>query len=89
MNSNEMIALGEAVAINAVGEGLSRMANAADAARLTVLVAHQLTAIAQVLCENAALDFVAIYREELERAGRWHDDITRRMDQREGRREHA
>lgn len=82
VSDDETVRLAEAVATNALGGLLGNGTAPTQVARMTVLVAHQLMAIAQVLCAEASLNFVVIYREELERAGRWHDEVARMQEQR-------
>lgn len=77
-----MISLGEGIAKHVVGRVLDATIDPTVLARMAVLVAHQVMMMGQVFSENAGLDFVRVYREELDRAGRWYDDVARMKEER-------
>ena len=82
MKHDDMLRQGEDIAKEVVGRVLGTTTESTDLARMAVLVAHQLMMMGQVFSHNAGLDFVDVYREELDRAGRWHDDVARVIEQR-------
>jgi hypothetical protein len=72
MTRDEMLDFGDRIAAEIIRANVDS-ATEPELARLTILISCQLALMGQLFAEDAGLDSVLVFREELERASRWHD----------------